>query len=196
MSAADGFPSGSAANWQGLAERLGKPVLASRAADAALLLHGCRPANTKLLHPVGQRGSLHSQTRGRATHHPVARFQRTKDMIPLYLRETIHRGDIGSPIDLEWLQFGSWRAQYRLWRENHSAFNKVLQFTDVSGPSVSHQRIHRIRRDYVNAFVHALRVELREMPHQSRNIPCALSKRRDLDRKYFQTIVKVLAKRP
>src|SRR5262249_20120260 len=34
------------------------------------------------------------------------------------------------------------------------------------------------------------------MPDQSRNIPCALSQRRDLDRKYFQTIVKILTKRP
>src|ERR1700678_621334 len=116
-------------------------------------------------------------------------------MIPLYLRETIHRS-VRFLVRLKPLQFGSWRAQYRLWRENHGAFNKVLQFTDVPGPLVTHQRIHRLRRDYLNSFVHALRVERCEVPHQSRNILSTLSKRWDLDRENFQTIVKVLAKRP
>src|SRR5580692_3092968 len=173
-------------------------VVASRSPDTALLRDRGRPSNTKLLHPVRQRRSLHTQARGCATlsaDHPVARFQCTKDMIALHLGETIHRG-IGPDVRLGRLQFGGWRAQRRLRRENHGAFDKVLQFADVSGPGVSRQRIHRIRRDSVNSFVHALRVECCEMPYQSRNILCALSQRRDLDRKYFQTIIKVLAKGP
>src|SRR5580692_829321 len=173
-------------------------VVASRSPDTALLRDRGRPSNTKLLHPVRQRRSLHTQARGCATlsaDHPVARFQCTKDMIALHLGETIHRG-IGPDVRLGRLQFGGWRAQRRLRRENHGAFDKVLQFADVSGPWVSRQRIHRIRRDSVNSFVHALRVECCEMPYQSRNILCALSQRRNLDRKYFQTIIKVLAKGP
>jgi hypothetical protein len=51
---------------------------------------------------------------------------------------------------------------------------------DVSGPRVSHQRVNRIRMDYVNLFVHALSVECREMPHQSRNILSALPQGGDL----------------
>src|SRR5580692_3153009 len=116
-------------------------------------------------------------------------------MIALYLRETIQGNGVGSLIGLERLQFGSWRAQYRLWRENHSAFDKVLQFTDVSRPLVTHQRIHRIGGDYVNSFVHALSVEFREMPHQSWNILDTLSQGRNVDREDFQTVVKVFAKR-
>jgi hypothetical protein len=116
-------------------------------------------------------------------------------MIPFDFGETVYR-NIGSVVMLERLQFGNWRAQNRLWRENYRAFNEVLQFPDISWPWVSHQRIHRIRRDILNSFIHALSVECREMPHQSRNIPGALSQGGNLDRKYFQTIVKVLAKRP
>src|SRR4029077_995555 len=95
---------------------------------------------------------------------------------------------------LERIQLGHWRAQNRVRRENYGAFNEVLQFADVSWPWVSHQRIHGVRRNYVNSFVHALSVECDEMPHQSRNILSALSQRRDLDREYFQTIIKVFAK--
>src|SRR6516164_4428834 len=128
-----------------------------------------RPMNTKLLHSVNQRCSLHSQPRSCATDDPAARLQRTKDMFPLNLRETVHRG-IEFTARLERLQFGDRRAQYRMRREDYRAFNEVLQFPDVAGPLVSDQCIHRLGRDYVNSFIHALRVEFREVPHQSRNV--------------------------
>src|SRR5271155_5482632 len=179
-------------------QRLENSVVAGRGADAAFLRDRGRPPNTKLLHPVGQRSSLHPQARRCATlsaDHPVARFQRTKDMIPLNLGETIHRG-VGRFLRLQRLELGSRRAECGLRRENHGAFDKVLQFADISGPWVSRQRFHRIRRDYVNSLVHASSVECREMPHQSRNIFRALPQGRHLDRKYFQAIIKVVAKGP
>src|SRR5215472_8089409 len=114
-------------------------------------------------------------------------------MISLNLCQTVDR-KIQSLVGLERLQFGNWRAQYRLRRENHGAFNKVLQFADVSWPSISHQRIHCLRRNHVNSFVHSLRKEPSEMPDQFRNVLRPLSELRNLNRKYFQTIIKVFAK--
>src|SRR5580658_2609219 len=112
MSVSDGFPSDRLALVGSLLQRLGNLVVASRGADAAFLLDRGRPTNTKLLHPVCQRRSLHPQARGCATlsaDHPITRFQRTKDMISFNLCETVDR-DIGPFVKLERLQFGSWRA--------------------------------------------------------------------------------------
>src|SRR5580704_8683444 len=112
MSVGDEFPSDPPRPPSGSRQRLANSVVASRGPDAALLRNISRPANTELLHPVGQRRSLHPQARGGTTlsaDHPVARFQRAKDMIPLDLRETIHRG-IGPFVRLQRLQLGSWRA--------------------------------------------------------------------------------------
>ena len=116
-------------------------------------------------------------------------------MISFYLCETVDRS-IWFSVRLERLQFGNWSAQYRLRRENYCASNKVLQFANVPGPVVSHQRLHRLRRDDVDSLVHAFGVECREMPHQPRNIFGALSERRNQNRKYFQTIVQIFAKDP
>src|SRR5215813_1892126 len=117
-------------------------------------------------------------------------------MITFHLGQAVH-GSVRSVVmlELERLQLGHWRAQNRLRRENHRTFNEILQFPDISRPRVSQQRIDGIGRDIVDPLVHALSVERGEVPQQSRNILPALPQRRDLDRKYFQTIVKVLAKR-
>src|SRR5262249_44677959 len=108
--------------------------------------------------------------------------------------ETIDR-NVQPLIVGKWHQFGNWRPQYRLRRKNHRAFNKVLQFTDIAGPLVSHQRIHCVRGNCVNSFIHPLRVKSREMPHQSRDVVNAVAKSRDLNWKYLQPVVEVFAKR-
>src|SRR5207237_281808 len=61
MSVGDGFPSDRLPLAGGLLQRLGNSVVASRGADATFLWDRGRPTNTKLLHPVGQRRSLHPQ---------------------------------------------------------------------------------------------------------------------------------------
>jgi serine/threonine protein kinase len=173
------------------AKQLRSSVVASPATDAPRFGDRGRSIDPKLFHPVDQRCSLHSQARGSATpspDDPVAGLQRSKDMISFYLCETVDRSNWFS-VRLERLQFGNWSAQYRLRRENYCAFNKVLQFANVPGPFVSNQRLHRLQRDDVYSLIHALGVECREMPHQPRNIFGALSERRNLDRKYLQTVV-------
>src|SRR5258708_19565401 len=135
MSVCDGFPS-DRLPLGGLLQRLRNSVVASRGANAAFLGDRGRPANTKLLHPVGQRRSLHPQARGCATlsaDHPVARFQSTKDMIPLDLGETIHRG-IGPFVRLERLLPAICPPHSPLRHANPCAFYHVLQFTVFSAP--------------------------------------------------------------
>src|SRR5580704_15767788 len=94
MSVSDGFPSDQLPLAGGLLQQPGNSVVASCGAEAAFPWDRGRAANTKLLHPIGQRRSLHPQARGCATpspDHPIARFERAKYMIPLDLGETIHR---------------------------------------------------------------------------------------------------------
>src|SRR5215471_582291 len=113
MSVDDGFPSDPfvTGRWFSL-QRLGHSAGARRGAQAAFLWDHRRSTYTKLLHPVDQRRSLHPQALGRAVpspDYPIACFQCTKDMITLYLRETIH-GGFGFLGNLVRFQFGSWGA--------------------------------------------------------------------------------------
>ena len=54
--------------------------------------------------------------------------------------------------------------------------------------------IHGLRRDFVDSLVHSPGIELGEMPNQFRNVFSTLPQRRNVDRKYFQSVIQVLAK--
>ena len=79
-------------------------------------------------------------------------------------------GILASPRDVEGFQLGGWGAQYGVRRKNDCSLDEVLQFPNVSGPGVSHQRIHGLRRDFVDPLVHSPGVDLCEMPNQFRNV--------------------------
>src|ERR1700722_14861062 len=165
--------------------------------DYTIVLRGCRAGDPKLPHLVDQRCALHSQplrSTIASTYNPVARLECAEDMIPLQFLEACHR-KIELPRSAERLQFRDWRPQHRVRRKDHSAFNKVLQFADVTRPAISYERIHSLRRDRVDSPVHAPRVEFCEMPDQLRNVFRALPQRGNNDRKYLQPIVEVFAKR-
>jgi hypothetical protein len=57
ISAADGFPSDSQTQ---VVESVSAENSIARQADATSWHHGTRPMDAKFLHPVNQRGSLHS----------------------------------------------------------------------------------------------------------------------------------------
>ncbi len=125
--------------------------------------------------------------------YPVTCFERMQDVIPFYLRKPTD-WQIGFLMRAKRLQFSDWGSQYSVRRKDHCSLNKVLQFPNVSGPAVSHQGIHRIWGDIVKLLVHFSRVQSGEVPYQFRNVFRALPEGRNVDRKYFQPIVKVLAK--
>jgi hypothetical protein len=55
-------------------------------------MRGAAAVDAELLHAVKQRRALHSQTLGgaiSATDYPVARFQRSDNLIPFHLRKSV-----------------------------------------------------------------------------------------------------------
>src|SRR5215469_11141469 len=115
-------------------------------------------------------------------------------MIPFYLRKTTN-WHVGFSMGIEWLQFGSWGAQYGVGRKDHCSLDKVLQFPNISRPTVSNKRIHRFGRNFVDSLVHSPCVKFSEMADQFRNVFSTLPQGGNIDRKHFQPIVQVLAKR-
>jgi predicted class III extradiol MEMO1 family dioxygenase len=115
-------------------------------------------------------------------------------MISFNFFKTRH-DQIWSFVKAERLQFASWRSQDSVRRKDHGALDEILQFTDVSRPAISHERIHGLGRDCVDSLVHASRVNLYEVPDQLRDVLRALPQGRNIDRKYLQPIVEVFTKR-
>src|SRR5580658_5528608 len=129
----------------------------------------------------------------------MARFQRSDDMVSFDLLETRHgletrHRNIALSVCVEGFQLGGWGAQYGVRRKNDGSLDEVLQFPDVSGPGVSHQRIHCLRRDFIDSLVHSPGIELREMPNQRWNVLRTFPQRGNVDRKYFQSVIQVFAK--
>src|SRR5580698_7804036 len=120
-------------------------------------------------------------------------------MISLNLLETRHglktrHGNVGRSVWVEGFQFRGRGAQHGVRRENDCSLDEVLQFSNVSGPRIPHHPIHGLGRDFVDSLVHTPSVELGEMSNQFRNVFNTLPQRRNADRKYFQSIIQVLAK--
>ncbi|MBV9073855.1 MAG: glycosyltransferase [Acidobacteria bacterium] len=73
---------------------------------------------------------------------------------------------------------------------HHRAFDYVLQFADIAGPVVLAQRCHRFRSDAVDLLVHAVRIQLGEMPYQNGNVVGTLPQRWNANGKYVETVEK------
>ena len=80
-------------------------------------------------------------------------------------------------------------------RQQHSAFDQVFQFANVSWPRVGNQSVHGVGGNVQNRFVHAAAEFLNEVTHKQRNIFATIAQCRNLNRENVQTIVKVAAKR-
>src|SRR5208282_4416172 len=83
--------------------------------------------------------------------------------------------------------------EFPLVMNNYRSFDNILQLTDVSGPRISSQRLHRLERNRVNCLVHALAKLLDEVPHQQRNVFRAFAQCGNRNRKHVQSVVKVAA---
>src|SRR5258705_6737567 len=94
------------------------------------------------------------------------------------------------------LQFGNRGAQYGVRRKYHCSLDKVLQFANVSRPAVANKRVRGLRRNFVDPLVHSSCGKCREVPDQFRNVFGSLSESWNVDRKYSQSIVEILAKCP
>src|SRR6266566_5037771 len=79
-------------------------------------------------------------------------------------------------------------------RENHCAFDDILQFANVSRPRVLRQGVHGFAGDRIDRFVHLPRGVLDEMPHELWDIFRTFAQRWNGDGENAQTIVKVAAK--
>lgn len=87
-------------------------------------------------------------------------------------------------------------AQHRPVRHHHGAFDEVVQFANIAGPVVPLQRVHHMRGDTADLFVHARRENADEMTHQGLDVVHAVPQRRQQDREYVETIIEVGAERP
>ena len=73
-----------------------------------------------------------------------------------------------------------------------AAFDDVLQFPNISRVVVSEQLLHRIGRH--DALLTAVRIQrFDDVAHQERDVRRALSKRRDVDRKYVEAVEQVFS---
>src|ERR1700730_11699042 len=92
------------------------------------------------------------------------------------------------------MQFFERRLQRPTARQDHRAFNEILQFTNVPGPVPGNQAFHDSRRNTVDLLLHLFREPFNEITHEQRNIVLALPRRRYPNWKHIQPIVKVTAK--
>ena len=60
--------------------------------------------------------------------------------------------------------------QHFAWRQNHGAFDKVLEFPDIAWPRITSQRVHRGGGDQRDPPVHAARAATREVTNQQRDV--------------------------
>ncbi len=79
-------------------------------------------------------------------------------------------------------------------RENHSAFDYVLEFANVSRPWVLHQSLHRFAGNRINRPVHPSRRMLHEMPHERWYVPRTFAQWGNGDRENVEPIVKIAPK--
>src|SRR2546426_2489104 len=79
--------------------------------------------------------------------------------------------------------------------DNHTTFDHVLQFSNVSRPRILLHSFQRTLLDLANLLSHARRQPRREVIYQHGNIINAFAQGRNLNRKNIQPIKKVHAKR-
>src|ERR1700748_376786 len=87
----------------------------------------------------------------------------------------------------------SYRHKIRRQGSVSPVFNDVLEFADIARPIVCFEEVERV---FINAFEHLaclMCISMEEIFEQHRNILSAFSKRRDMDRKYVQTIEEIRA---
>src|SRR5580692_8626246 len=101
-------------------------------------------------------------------------------MFAFHLRKTTD-GDFTFLAELVRLELSNRGAKHGMRRENHGPFHEILKLTNVSGPAIPHQRIHRLIRNLIDALLHSLSMDADEMPHELWNVLGALPQGRNVD---------------
>src|SRR5580693_6530384 len=91
-------------------------------------------------------------------------------------------------------KIAKWYMQTGAGSQNHCTLDYILQFADVSRPAVLSQSLHRPRRDRINRFVHPSRSLLHKIPHEQRDIACALAQGRNGNGKNVEAVIEVAPK--
>src|SRR5579885_1047100 len=82
------------------------------------------------------------------------------------------------------------------WHREHEAVHLVLELADVARPGVELERPERVGRDAARAALFLALEAAEERLDEAGNVPDAMAKRRDPDRKHGEPVVEVAAKAP
>src|SRR3954451_21896459 len=81
--------------------------------------------------------------------------------------------------------------QDRLAAENHDALDDVLQFANVSGPRITNEQAHHVRRNRVDRLAQTPTEQLDKVANKQRDVFRALTQRGYSNGKHVKPIVKV-----
>src|SRR5689334_24379341 len=103
-----------------------------------------RPADAKFAHAVIERGAVHAEARRGAAwtaDHPTRFAEDAQNVIALdgFERRRAVGDDGGTRRAFE---FSERNLERRAARQDHAAFDEILQLANVAGPVVTHQRGH------------------------------------------------------
>src|SRR5713101_40491 len=73
------------------------------------------------------------------------------------------------------------------------AFDQILQFADVAGPSVTCENVHGLGGDVFDLFVEAAAESLHEVADEERDVFVTLAERGDLNGENVQAVIKIAA---
>jgi len=90
-------------------------------------------------------------------------------------------------------EFGHGDAELFAGREEHGAFDEILQLADVAGPRVADERVHHVGGHVSDGFVLAAAEFLHEVAHQKGHVFGTLAQRRDVDGEDVEAVIKVAA---
>src|SRR5689334_7311550 len=147
----------------------------------------------QLLHSVLKRGPLHSKPGCgpvRSSNYPIHLFQRSQNMLSF---RSLKRLDIAADDCMSRLQFRNRDLERRSLRQNHRSFDKVFELAHVPRPVIPVERRHRFRRYTFNLLLQTNRIFLSEESCEWRNIFRSVAQRRNRNRKYIQSVIKITA---
>src|SRR5229473_4960624 len=158
------------------------------------------PPKSKFAYSHLESRSINSKTCRRPVgtcHNPVTLLERLEDLLTFgFLQETEQSAfccgirsssSFFRMTDLGKSQISHIDTKGRTRRDNYRALDHILEFSYVSRPMISAQRVHCRRRNRIHDLFHASRKLLREVPHQERNISLAFPQGWNVDGKNIQT---------
>src|ERR1700722_15819650 len=157
-------------------------------------LRHCFGVYAELFHARNEGGSFKSHSSGStvsATHAPTGLFQNTHNFFPL-IPFPCSSSENGRCVVAS--QLAKWNLQRCAASKNYSALDEILKLANVPGPMPLSQLLDSRGGNRFDLLLHPLRIFLREIPHQQRNIFRAFAQWRDPNGKNIQAVIEVAAK--